>query len=104
MNIDIKATGLDLTEPLKEYIIKRITPLEKYLRHYPAEALRAEVEVSRTTQHHRHGTVYYAEVNLVLPGKVLRAAHRDVDIRVAVDRVRGILQREIEKYRDKQKN
>ena len=101
MQISIKASELELTEPLKEYIDSHIGSLFKYLKRFDDGLVRAEVEVARTTQHHRHGDVYYAEVNLTLPGKLLRATHEGADIRECIDKVRDTLQREIEKYKDK---
>ena len=100
MQINITASELDLTEPLKKYINMHIGSLSKYLKRFDEDLIRAEVEVARTTQHHRHGNVYYAEVNLTLPGKLLRATQQGGDIRECVDKVRDILQREIEKYKD----
>lgn len=100
MHIDVRAKDLDLTEPLKEYIDKKIGSLDKYLKRFDQEAILAEVEVARTTKHHKQGDVYYAEVNLKVPGTLLRATHKDEDIRVAIDRVKDILQREIRKYKD----
>lgn len=102
MNIDIKASGVDLTDPLKEYIHMKLGSVEKFLERYEPENLRMEIEVSRTSFHHRHGDVFYAEVNLNLPGQMLRATHKSDDIRVSIDKVKDVLQREIRKYKDKQ--
>ncbi len=102
MNIDIKSSGLDLTDSLKQYIDVRMNSLGRSLRRYNPESLRIEFEVARTTQHHRHGDVFYAEANLALPGKMLRATHEASDIRVAVDKIKDILQREIEKHKEQQ--
>ncbi|MBU2101546.1 ribosome-associated translation inhibitor RaiA [Patescibacteria group bacterium] len=100
MNIDINSLGIDLTEPLKVYIYEKIGGLDKYLQQYNPESLQVDVEVSRTTAHHKHGDVFYAEVNLGLPGKMLRATQTTPDIRVSIDKVKDILQREIRKYKD----
>ena len=100
MQINITGNELDLTEPLKKYIDTRIGSLSKYLKRFDEGLVRAEVEVARTTQHHRHGDVYYAEVNLILPGKLLRATYEGEDVRECIDKVRNILEREIDKYKD----
>lgn len=100
MQINITASELDLTEPLKKYIDTHIGSLSKYLKRFNEGLIRAEVEVARTSQHHRHGDVYYAEVNLTLSGKLLRATQQGEDVRECIDKVRDILQREIEKYKD----
>ena len=104
MRIDIKSRELDLTEPLKKYIDTRIGSLDKYLKRFDEGLVRAEVEVARSTQHHRHGDVYYAEVNLTLPGKLLRATQEGGDVRECIDKVKDILQREIDKYKDQLEN
>src|SRR3989344_4791573 len=101
MQINVKARELDLTEPLKKYIDTRIGSLDKYLRRFNESLVRAEVEVARTTQHHRHGEVYYAEVNLTLPGKLLRATHEGGDIRECIDKVKKNLPRESDKNKKK---
>ncbi len=100
MQINIKARELDLTEPLKKYIDIRISSLNKYLKRFDEDLVRAEVEVARVTHHHRHGDVFYAEVNLTIPGKLLRATHKGEDIRECIDKVKDILQGEIDKYKD----
>ena len=101
MQINIQATGLELTEPLREYVVKRIGTLARYLKRFDDDLVKAEIEIGRTTKHHRHGDIYRAEVNLSLPGKMLRATHEDQDIRVAVDRVQDLLKREITQYKDR---
>ena len=40
-----------------------------------------------------------AEANLKLPGKTLRAVDKNEDIRTAIDNMRQVLGREIEKYK-----
>ena len=100
MHIDIQSKDLELTEPLKEYVEKKIGSLDRYLKRFDQDVLLAEVELARTTQHHKQGDVFYAEVNLKVPGKLLRATHKDDDIRKSIDKVKDILQREIRKYKD----
>ena len=101
MNIDIKSTNIDLTDPLREYVNIKIGSLSRYLKRYDPDNLRADVEVARMMPHRRGGDVFYAEVNLGLPGKMLRATHKAPDIRMAIDKVKDILQREIRKYKDR---
>lgn len=102
MKIIIKSTNLDLTPALKEYIEEKIGALQKFVSRFDLEgAVEARVEVGRTSKHHLKGKVLRAEVNLDLPGKVLRAEDEDYDVRVAIDRVRDKLKREIEKYKEK---
>ncbi|MBI1984647.1 MAG: ribosome-associated translation inhibitor RaiA [Candidatus Wildermuthbacteria bacterium] len=102
MKINIKGTGLDLTPPLKEYIAKRLEPLSKFVKRYEEKGeIQMFVEVARTTKHHHKGNVFYAEVTLELPKKVLRAEAIDSDVRSAIDRTKDILRREMESYKEK---
>ena len=99
MNIDIIASEIDLTDPLREYINEKVGSLDKFLVRYGE--VHAQVEVARATKHHKHGDVYYAEVNLSFPGGSLRATDTSEDIRTSIDKVRDILQREIGERKDK---
>ena len=101
MKLTLKATNIDLTEPLKVYVEEKLGGLEKFTGRWDAEgAVELWVEVGRTSHHHKKGDVFRAEADVRLPGKVLRAEAEDFDIRVAVDRVRDKLEREILKYKD----
>ncbi|MEK7593348.1 MAG: ribosome-associated translation inhibitor RaiA [Patescibacteria group bacterium] len=101
MNIIIKSSKLDLTPAIKEYIELKIGSLDRFLEKFEQKSeIKAEVEIARTTQHHRHGDIFYAEINLHLPKKNLRAEHSDWDIRVAIDKAKDKLQQEIKKYKE----
>jgi len=100
MKLHIKSTKLEVTPALKEYIEEKISALEKFVGKYDEEgAVEVWIEVARTSGHHHKGDVFRADADLRLPGKILRAEDEDFDIRVAVDRVRDKLKREIEKYK-----
>ena len=102
MKIHLKATNIDLTEPLKVYVEEKLGGLEKFIGRWDVEgAVELWAEVGRTTRHHKKGDVFMAEADLRLPGKVLRAEDEDFDVRVAIDRVREKLERDIKKYKDK---
>ena len=99
MQIDIEATNIELTPPLREYVEKKIGRLSKFLTRFDSDSVHVRVEVARLTRHHRHGDVYHAEANLHFPGGMLRAEHQSEDIRVSIDKVKKILQRRIRKYK-----
>lgn len=100
MKIRIKSTNLELTAPMKEYIKTKVGSIEKGLKRYDVDgSLVASVEVARTTHHHHKGKVYYAEINLPLPDRVLRAEVKHEDVHSAVTKAVGIIKRELRKYR-----
>lgn len=101
MHIDIKATNTELTPPLKEYIEGKIGSLDKFLKRWQLEGqIKCRVEVGRTTHHHHKGNVFRAEVNIDLPGTVLRVEEIDTDIRIAVDRAKDRLKAEITRFKE----
>ena len=102
MNITIKAKNLDLTPSIKDYINDKIGSLSKLLSQFETQGdVLCEVEIARTSNHHNKGDVFYAEINLRLPNKMLRAEDEDFDIRVAIDRVRDRMQHDLIKYKEK---
>ncbi|MFH1346947.1 MAG: ribosome-associated translation inhibitor RaiA [Spirochaetota bacterium] len=101
MRIQIKATNLDLTPSIREYVEEKIGSLDKFLERFEKEGeIEVFIEVARTTKHHRSGKVFYAEVTFSLGKKVFRAEDLNEDIRLAIDEVRDKLQQEIKKYKE----
>ena len=113
MKINIKATNLELTPAIRQYIEIKIGSLDHFLRHFvgvrPCVGLKrfeskseieVFVEIARTTRHHHKGNIFYAEAIFSLCKKILRAEHSDWDIRVAIDKVKDKLQQEIKKYKE----
>ncbi len=101
MKINIKVTNLDSTPAIREYIEEKIGSLDRFLKCGGKSEIEVFVEIARATKHHRHGNVLYAEATISLGKKILRAEHFDQDIRVAIDKVRDKLQREIKKHKEK---
>lgn len=104
MNINIKAKNLELTEPLRVFIEKKMGSLSKLLMKWEKEkAATLDFEVARTTRHHHKGDVYYAEANLKLGrGETIIRAERDSDnVREAINMVKEVLKEEVKKYKKK---
>ncbi len=102
MQIDIKTNKLDLTPAITQYIEDKIGSLDKFITRFEGYGeAKATVEIARTTAHHQHGDVYYAEANLYVNGTFLRAEQTEEDIRAAIDKVKDILKMEIQKYKEK---
>jgi len=101
MQINIKATNLDLTPAIREYIETKIGSLKRFLKRFEDKSeVEVFVEIARTTKHHHKGNVFYAEATFSIGKKVFRAEHSDWDIRIAIDRVRDKLQEEINEYKE----
>ena len=90
---EIKGTNMELTEAIKQYVDRRLSSLADICAKYsPCDA---SVEVGRTSQHHQKGEVFYAEVNLVLPGSNIRATSTKDDLYAAIDDVRDDVKRQL---------
>lgn len=103
MRITIRKKNLDITPALREYMDEKIVrPIGKLLKRAAGYDLPIlDMEVERTTQHHRKGDVYRAEANLTIGGHMIRAEAVDMDIRAACDAVHDELAREIKTFKEK---
>ncbi len=99
MQLNIKATNLELTPKLKGYAQLKMDMLDKYLG--KLKIISAHIEVKKTTNHHLKGEIYSAEVNLVVNGDLLRVEKTEKDLFKAIDKVKDHLELVIKKYKDK---
>lgn len=101
MQISIKATGIELTQAIGNYVNEKIGGLEKYLKRLDQGAVEARVEVGKTTRHHNKGDIFRAEINLTLPGGVLRAEEENSDLYASIDLMHDEIKRQIVSFKDK---
>lgn len=99
MRIDIKATKLELSPEVKNYIQKKIDMLERYLG--KIQVLNCHVEIGLAVGGQKSGQIYRAEVNLDLPGKLLRVERTATDIFKAIDKTKEHLVDQVKKYKEK---
>ncbi len=100
MNIAIKATNLELTPAISDYVTEKMQSLEKLLGKDTDGAL-ADVEIGRPSAHHRSGNVYRAEVNLSV-GKVrLYVAAEKEDLYAAIDAMKDEILEAYRAHKDK---
>ncbi|MBU4375173.1 ribosome-associated translation inhibitor RaiA [Patescibacteria group bacterium] len=99
MNINIKATNIELTPKIKDYVQEKMDMLEKYLG--SVDVINAKFEVELTTLHHNKGEIYRAEANLDVPGSLLRVEKTEKDLFKAIDKVKDHLTRSIKRYKEK---
>lgn len=99
MNINIKATGIELTPAIREYAEKKVSAIEKYLD--AGIDTTAHVEVGKTTNHHKGGDVFRAEIKINGGGVDLYAVNEKDDLYAAIDLVKDELIRELQHSRGK---
>lgn len=99
MQIRIKSTKLELTEALKNYIQEKVDMLEKYLG--GVSVINCDFEVERVANSHNKGDVFRAEINLQVPGALLRVEKSEEDMYKAIDKVKSHMELIIKKYKGK---
>ncbi|MFH1286676.1 MAG: ribosome-associated translation inhibitor RaiA [Candidatus Magasanikbacteria bacterium] len=100
MNINIKSTNIELTDAVKEYALEKIGSLEKYFDNIQG----ADIDLGMHSTHHQKGKVFYAEVNMLVPGKKLRVVKDSEDQYKAIDKVKDHLKAELEKMKGKMRS
>lgn len=99
MQIDIRAKGLALNAPLRTFIEEKVGDLERQLGDVGPVLFRVEVGIP--SQHHQSGPIYYAEVNVDLNGRVLRAESTNYDLHAAIVDVKDELKVQIQKFKER---
>jgi putative sigma-54 modulation protein len=99
MLVNIKGTKIKLTNEIKSYIREKMDMLEKYLG--KIQVINCDVEVGLDVGGQNRGDIYRAEVNLNLPGELLRVEKTEKDLYKAIDKVKDHLELVIKKYKDK---
>ena len=99
MEIKIKTTNFSLTPSIGNYLREKLNALDKFLP--KDESIFADVELAQTTKHHHKGDIFKAEVNLKVPGRLIRAVAEKWDLHAAIDAVKDDLQREITVNKEK---
>lgn len=84
MRTDIKATLIELTDAIREFVQKKMDALDAPAARF-GSAVRAKVEVGKTTKHHKNGDVFRAEVRLDLPGLKVYAEEIGDDLYVVMN-------------------
>lgn len=97
ININIKATNMELTSSIKEYVEKRIETLTKFF----SNSADLYIEVGKTSMHHKNGDYYKAEINLQTGENKFFAQSEKENLYSAVDAVKDEIANLIKRSKDK---
>ena len=100
---DVKATGIDLTPAIRAHVEEKLSQIEKFLDKRD-ESIYAQVEVSKTTDHHQKGEIFRGEINLHVSGKDLRAEATDYDLYTALNAVREEIEKNLLRLKTKRES
>ncbi|MDI6812245.1 MAG: ribosome-associated translation inhibitor RaiA [Desulfitobacteriaceae bacterium] len=89
MNIMIRGKHIEVTDALKDYVMKRVSKLERYSDEFQ------DVQVTLLVEKDRHRVEVTAPIN----GMILRGEEETSDMYQSIDLVLEKLERQIDKYR-----
>ncbi len=100
MKYTTKATDMALSASVEEYVGKKMAALDKIAAHFDG-MVKAEVEVGRTTRHHRTGDVFRVEIMIHVKKKDLRAEATGKTVLEAMDKAQEDMRTELERFKEK---
>ena len=103
MKYKIKATGINLSGDINDYLDKRLQSIEKLID-INNPTLLVEVELGRTTRHHQSGDFFRAEINLSIDGRSFRAVSEKESLDSAIDEIRDEMANVLRSYKGKQQS
>jgi len=103
MQINLQGKNMELTEAIKDYILKRVTNLEKLLSKIEEKGgeLSVHFEVAKNTNHHKAGAIFHADCLINIKGQEFYSSADEEDLYAAIDKVKENLFREINKNKDR---
>ena len=99
MNTNIKATNIELTSAISDYVNKRLAGISKFVK--TGDKVINYVEVGKTTNHHKQGDVFKAEFNIEISGAKFYAVSEKEDLYSAIDNAKEEIIRQISSKKDK---
>lgn len=103
MQINLQGKDIELTEPIKDYVLKRITNLEKLLSKIEKSGgeVKASLDISKSTKHHKRGEIFRADCLIKINGKEFYASFDAEDLYSAIDEVKQTIFKDIQKNKDR---
>ncbi len=99
MNINTKSSNIKLTPAIENYISKRLEVLERFFKN--DMTAQCNIEVAKTTAHHKNGDIFRAEIHITAKEKDLYASAEEEDLYRAIDQVRDEILREVRSLKAK---
>lgn len=96
---NIKSTNMELTSAISDYVNKRLSGIEKFVKN--GEKIIAYIEVGKTTNHHKQGDVFRAEFNIEIEGTKFYTVTEKEDLYIAIDDAKKEIVRQITSNKDR---
>jgi putative sigma-54 modulation protein len=99
MNTNIKGTNIELTDAIRDYVAKRFQAVEKFVK--DDTTVQIDIELGKTTEHHKHGDIYKAEAHIVGKGRDIYVTAEKADLYAAIDALRDEVMHRLSSSKDK---
>ncbi len=96
MKINLKTKNLELTTQIKNHVTEKLGGLDKFFNNIQ----QVDVEVGKTKASQNKGVIFFCEVNVSVPKKLLRFRKEFSDIMKAINESKKGIQNEIKKYKE----
>jgi ribosomal subunit interface protein len=100
MQINIQATGMEMTDAINQYVREKMEGLTKFFDNIQ----QMDIDVGQTSTHHNKGKIYFAEVNVHVPGKIVRVVKESEDLYKAINKVKDHLKVELDEMKEKMRD
>ncbi|MEI6553388.1 MAG: ribosome-associated translation inhibitor RaiA [bacterium] len=81
MKIIIKGINVDITGPVEDYLYKKMSSLEKFIN----DDAKVQVELEKTTNHHKAGDIFRAEAHIWNKSKLSKAEKTSANMYSSID-------------------
>ncbi len=99
MQVNIKASKMEISDKTREFIQEKMDMMEKYLG--SIKPMNCDVEIEKCAGEQRSGKIYRCEVNLSLPGCMVRIEKSAPELQKSIEKVKDHLPRSIKRYKEK---
>ncbi len=89
-----------MTPAIEDYLNKKLLSLNR-LVDFDADNVFAQVELAKTSHHHKSGDIFRAEINVKIGKMHIRAVSEKEDLYAAIDDMKDELAREIKSDKEK---
>ena len=105
MTVNIQATNFDLTPHWRSYVEGKLADSFRAFGDMNLEPVIVDIELELTTRRYRRSRddrqLYRAEVNVQIPGRLIRAEESAPDLRKAIVKMKKTLTEEIRSWRER---
>ena len=100
MKINIQGKNIEITNTIHDYVMKRVTNLEKVLSNLSGD-VSVNFDISKASNHHKNGEIFHVDCLIKINGKEFYASLDGEDLYASIDQIKDILYMEINKNKDR---